>query len=201
MEKLPLNDPHWIPIWRAIDLRAAQIGDRELAVTDLERAKEGGELRGMRRSRDSGAYEYWLEPSRREFTWFQYSREVLEGPRKPSVRLPTDGWLFYIWKPDYDRLFPALSDDDHSAGSVRADQDDSNSLPQVRPGPKPRGDWPTLVARWLIAVAVDDPKRLQNVAALVAEASLFLDERMKRAPSDNKVLRAKIVELLQDIRR
>jgi hypothetical protein len=201
MEKLPLNDPRWIPIWTAIDLRAAQIADRELAVTDLERAMEGGELRGMRRSRDSGECEYWLEPSRREFTWFQYSREVLEGPRKPGVRLPTDDWLFYVWKPDYDRLFPVLADDDHSAGSVRADQDDSNSLPQVRPGPKPRGDWPTLIAQWLIAVAVDGPKRLQNVDALVVEANLFLHNRINWAPSDSKALRAKIVELLQEVRR
>ena len=70
-----------------------------------------------------------------------------------------------------------------------------------RPGPKPTGDWPTIVAAWLIAVAADDPKRLQNADVLVTEAQSFLRGETGWAPKEPKELRKTIVELLQLIRR
>jgi hypothetical protein len=70
-----------------------------------------------------------------------------------------------------------------------------------RPGPKPTGDWPTIVAAWLIAVAADDPKRLQNADVLVTEAQSFLRDEIGWAPKEPKELRKTIVELLRFIRR
>ena len=71
----------------------------------------------------------------------------------------------------------------------------------VKPGPKYTGDWPGLIAQWLITVAADDPKRLQNVDQLVTEAQNFLHNHIKWAPKDIKDLRAKIVDLLSLVRR
>jgi hypothetical protein len=70
-----------------------------------------------------------------------------------------------------------------------------------KPGPKPKGDWHTLLAQWLIAVAADDPKLLRNVAALVVEAAVFLQTEIGWAPAEAKDLRKKIDELLARVPR
>jgi hypothetical protein len=76
-----------------------------------------------------------------------------------------------------------------------------SSLPAKR-GPKPIKEWPTVLAAWLIKVACDDPDRLRgNVNALVRAAQDFLEEQIGYAPLDTGPVRAKIVELLQFVRR
>jgi hypothetical protein len=87
-------------------------------------------------------------------------------------------------------------------GSAPVDHaDDSDASPRVRPGTKPTGNWPTLIGRWLIEVQADDPKRLQNIDALVIDAQNFLDNQIRWSPSNTKRLRAVIVEWLTPVRR
>ena len=102
---------------------------------------------------------------------------------------------YFVWKPDLDALLGIASKtpSDHATA-------DDDAPTRVPPGPKPTKDWRTVLARWLIAVAVDDAQRLQNVDALVAEAKIFLDNRIGWAPQDNKDLRARIVDLLREVR-
>src|SRR5262249_8791557 len=151
---------------KAIELRKAQTGDHDLAVKDLEQAMTRGELRGMRRSRHSGEREHLFPPFKKQFfVWFYSCGIDEEEERRQAENYPFDDWAFYLWEPDLDRLY---------SGAQPDHDDGSGSPPPVKPGPKPRGDWPTLVAQWLIAVAADDRKRLQNVDALVTEAKIFL---------------------------
>jgi hypothetical protein len=122
-------------------------------------------------------------------------------PRTPTGVLRLPQWSqrdtrhdYFVWKPDLDALLGIASGgrdkDDHA--------DDAPS--SIKPGPKPTGNWYTLLAQWLIEVAVDDRQRLQNIDALVVEAKLFLNKEIGWAPSDNRDLRAKIVELLRRVR-
>jgi hypothetical protein len=193
MDKPPLDAPRWWPMQKAIDAHAAQTGDRELAVRDLEQAMESGKLRGMRRSRNSGKRELLSGPFGKLFIWFQCCTDIDDASeRRMSVDYPFDDWMFYVWKPDFDRLYSV----------ARSDHDDGGeSPPPVKPGKKPRGNWPMLVAQWLIEVAADDRQRLQNVDALVTEAKIFLRNQIQWAPKDDKDLRAKIRELLGRVRR
>src|SRR5262249_5509906 len=73
--------------------------------------------------------------------------------------------------------------------------------PRAKPGPKPEGDWYTVLAAWLIEVACDDPKRLRNVDALVPEAQAFLRAKISWAPKEPKDCRQKIVAFLQLVPR
>ena len=116
-----------------------------------------------------------------------YRQPLHQSPGGSYIVKPVRGWQFYVWQPDLDRIWPP------PAGSAPVDHDDdSDAPPRVKPGPKPRGDWPTLVAQWLIEVAVEDPKRLQNVDALVDRRTKFFAQPDQVGTKDNKVLRAKI---------
>ena len=108
-----------------------------------------------------------------------------------SIVNPVRAAHFYVWQPALDRIWPTANAPVHDEHD-----DDSNAPLRVKPGPKPREDWPTLLAQWLIAVAVENPKRLDNVDALVIDAQ----DQIKWTPSDPKVLRAKMVELLRGVR-
>ena len=206
MGKLPLDDPRWVSIEAAIELRTRQTGDLKSAVRDLTEAMAGGELRSQRRyivrpSRptDVTLVKEELEPAfwkshviDAHRTVFGLSVFIFRGTPQRGVMDRVEGG-FSIWMPDFDRLY--------SGEPRRAIEDDDSDDPPVKPGKKPHGDWPTLIAQWLIAVAADDRKRLQNVDALVVEANNFLRNRIKWAPKDDKALRKKIRELLKLIRR
>jgi hypothetical protein len=114
---------------------------------------------------------------------------VFVALRPPNYRGPFNqvgDFVYFLWHPDVEKawLAPRQADDD-------------GAPPRAKPGPKPTGDWHTLIAQWLIAVAADEPKRLRNVDALVLEAAAFLDSKIKWAPAEAKDLRKKIVELLE----
>lgn len=206
-EPLPLDDDaRWLPIEAAYQRRAERTGNTALADIDLTKALMEGHLRCMARSTTTGerkpipptmwADQIKLHSSRREGVLVVHRRQPDDDELVFCLIRPFRGWAFYIWQPDFDRIWPPPT------GSAPLDHDDdSNSPPPVKPGPKPRGDWPTLVAQWLIEVAADDPKRLQNVDALVTEAKIFLRNQIKWAPKDDKDLRAKIRELLGSVRR
>ena len=116
MDKLPLDDPRWWPMWNAIELRKVQTGDQDLGVKDLEQAMARGKLHGMRRSRDNGEREHLSPPFEKLFVWF-YSCGIDEvDVRREAANYPLDDWVFYVWKPDFDQLFltgaPAEHHDD-----------------------------------------------------------------------------------------
>ena len=90
MDKHP-DDPRWCPMLEAIELRTAQLGDRDMAILDLEQAIESGKLRGMRWSCASGESERLTAPFRELFAWFN---------GHPAL----DDWLYRVWKPDLDAL-------------------------------------------------------------------------------------------------
>ena len=197
-EKLLFDDPRWSPVVELHKLLSQRTGDPRLAAFDLTAALANNRLRCMRRNlageREAVPSTFWTDyqlcHSLNRLKVFPRAR-----PRDyavPSMR----GWIFYVWQPDFDRIFGP------PAGSAPVEHDDdSDTSPPVKPGRSRAEDWPTLIAQWLIAVAADDPQRLQNVDALVVEAQEFLDEQIQWSPSDDKVLRAKIRELLKLIRR
>jgi hypothetical protein len=96
---------------------------------------------------------------------------------------------YFVSRPRLDELYPA-----HEGRAI-------DGPLRERSGPKPKGDWPKVIARWLIKIAADDPNRLNNVSKLVNDASDFLQEEISWAPQENKKLRKEIVDLLQVFRR
>ena len=199
-EPLPLDDARWVLITTLVKERLIErSGSGDDAVRDLEQAMAQQGLRCMARSKDTGERKM-LPPTIWEeitITWRgpQYG-VIAEYRRRPGDHTWRQFmYRLFVWLPDLDRIWPLAVSAPVDQGNV------SDVTPQrVKPGPKPKGDWPTLLARWLIAVAAEGPKRLQNVDALVTDAQDFLDNQIEWAPKDNKVLRAKIVELLQDVR-
>jgi hypothetical protein len=200
--KLPLDDPRWCPMKAAIDLLEQQTGDMRLAVTRLERDMASGKLHWMRVDIATGAPErgtamFWtrqheidvvrlagFEPVR----IFRRTRE--RGPNEPrrwgdlmdfdDVRMRVFGHAYFVWLPDVAKLYPAM--------------------PQTaKPGPKPRGDWPTLIRLWVADIAPDDPRR-QNTDTLVIDAQDFLQKQIGWAPSNSTRLRTKMRELLRAAR-
>ena len=125
MDKLPLDDPRWWPMQNAIELRKAQTGDHDFAVMDLEQAMASGKLHSMRRSRHSGEREHLSPPFEKQFfVWF-YSCGIDEAEaRREAANYPFDDWVFYVWKPDFDRLFGRRAaeqdDDSYSKAPPRA---------------------------------------------------------------------------------
>jgi len=69
--------------------------------------------------------------------------------------------------------------------------------PPARPRTKPPGDWPMLVAAYLIKIAVNEPHRLHgDISDLVEAAQIFLESEIGWMPEE-RALRDKIVELLR----
>jgi len=90
MDKPP-DDPRWCPMLEAIELRTAQLGDRDFAILDLERAIDSGKLSGMRWSCASGESKRLTAPFRELFDWY-YGYGGL------------DDWLYRVWKPELNAL-------------------------------------------------------------------------------------------------
>ena len=149
------NDPLWYPMEAAIDLREQQTGDLGAAVLDLEQAMASGKLRSMRRNRVSSECErvaasFWkahvIDPSliplgsvtvyrRRDR---QYAAALGEFAHQPRRSLWTAGC--------------SMSGNRILTGCIPAARrltTTTTSPPRVKPGKKPTGDWPTLVAQWL----------------------------------------------------
>jgi hypothetical protein len=183
-----LDDPRWRPVDEEHKLLSQRLGHQRLAHVDLNRALADGRVRTMRRQIKGG------EPER-VLPEFWAHRDLVTHANGSFTRIPgglpdPGSFVYYLWHPDVEKVWPALRQDDDEVAPMRA-----------KPGTKPTGDWHTLIAQWLIAVAADDPKRLRNVDALVAEAAAFLLDEIEWAPAEPKDLRKKIVELLKRVSR
>jgi len=188
----------WVSLNEAFDAVKAAMRSRDLASRDLIGHMRSGQLASAARrvARDGSEMFEHLKPS----FWQSLTMQGIStgGVRVHGVDLKTradsEMW-FFVARRDFAKLYPA-------ARAAIADTIADADMPtRPRPGPKPKGDWPAVVAAWLIAVACDDPKRLQNVDALIDEAKDFLNEQIKWAPQERKELRKKIVELLRFVRR
>jgi hypothetical protein len=117
MGKLPLNDPRWLAMKAAIDLREQQTADVGLALRDIEQAMASGKLRSMRRDLAGGEAElvaavFWET----HFVGYLTPLSVIICRQTDSDRYKTDeygnlaaerldGWAFYIWKPDLEKYW------------------------------------------------------------------------------------------------
>jgi hypothetical protein len=206
------DDPRWIPIKAAVQARERQAGALRLAIVDLEDAMRSGRLRAMRRDFETGerahmAAAFWQDHFIDVFeatgsVWFfcRSPERPADRPRRfgaldhfPDVRLDT--FALYIWRPDLGKLFGV------AGAPIDHDDDDDSATPPVKPGPKPRGNWPTLVEAWIAAMEKDGTNSPPNIDALMADAQIFLHNRLKWAPSNTKRLRKVIIEKLKLVRR
>jgi hypothetical protein len=193
------DDPRWLPIKAAHQRWVERTQDNELAFIELTKALR----HDLRCRKQSATGERTLvepamwTPDRLMLCFGRDGLRVVERVQPgESTVLTVRGW-FFVWLPDLDRFLPP------PAASTPVDDDDASDEPprRVKPGKKPREDWPTLVGQWLIEVAADDPKRLQNVDTLVGEAQDILDKEIGWSPSNTKRLRAVIVEWLKRVHR
>jgi hypothetical protein len=182
-----LDDPRWLPAQEQYKLLYERSGHSQLVNVDLNKALANGRVRSMRRNIKTGEPERLLPE-------FWAHRELVIHATGSFTRTqdgPDPGdFVYFLWHPDVEKVWPALRQ-----------EDDEAAPPRARPGPRPKDDWYTRIAQWLIAVAVDNPKRLQNVDVLVVEATDFLQNKIDWAPKEPKELRKKIVELLELVSR
>jgi len=117
------------------------------------------------------------------------------GPEEQSAHA-TERWLF-VDPARFEKLHP-----DAATPETAASASANNTLPPRRkPGRKFRDDWPILLGAWLVEVACDNPKRLRNVNALIAEAETVLKEELDDWAPPEKELRMMIVEFLLRVPR
>ena len=117
MGELPLDDPRWISLQTAIELRQHQTGDKWIALGDLERGLASDQLRCWRRNIASNKCEevrarFWTAldfdfgPGRsRRFGAPDFPRVTIRERSVQRAADCTDGWAYYVWRPDLDRLY------------------------------------------------------------------------------------------------
>ena len=109
------------PMQAAIELRQQQTGNLSLAIVELDRGLASGELRSMRRNIASGKAEslfatFWTKKLGIDFRFRSEGVPRLFAlPEPPRIVFrPTsaheaagrvEGWMYYVWRPDLDRLY------------------------------------------------------------------------------------------------
>jgi hypothetical protein len=208
---LPLGSPDWIPIAEAHKLLCSLTGSRDLAAKDLTdaMADEDEDRRvpamrrcftyGIRRKAD-GSHERVLVGPERELLprgyWTEHELQSWSDAtfvtRRSNNPASIKGYAYFVWKPALAKRWPA-------AFAPRVDA--AQRSERHRPGPKPKDEWPKLMAAKLIHRAVYDPESLRNIDALVPIMKEFLQDEIGWAPKDPKEIRKEIVFLLQFVRR
>jgi hypothetical protein len=200
----------WFPATEAVTRLTRPLGHPKLAMDQLcrdIRSKGSKRLPAATRCIGSETFER-LKPSKLESFSVESlleanaaeigvrpDDEIIDGgvfgpPEEQSAAAPTtECWLF-VDLARFEKLHPDAA---ASAGDL---------MPLRRPpGPKPTGDWYMVLAKWLIRVTYEDSKQLENVDTLVLQAQAFLTGEIGWAPEEPKILRRKIVELLELTRR
>jgi hypothetical protein len=131
---------------------------------------------------------------------------LFRAPRRGEGSVYIEGPGFaghvFICRADLDKYYSTPTTGERpaptTAGGHRIDDDE----PRRKPGPKPRDDWPMLLAAKLIDVALNEPENLKNVDGLVQYMrGTFLPKQIDWAPADKEAVRKMIVQLLQFVRR
>jgi hypothetical protein len=128
-EQPPLDDdPRWLPIEDAHQRRNERTGSNRLAAADLTKEQAQRHVRSMARSLRSGeprrvAPAEWVDEI--ELLFWKNRPRVFS--RRPSVRMiarrPTRvreqvrDWAFYVWKPDFETVWPPPPDTSSEAPS------------------------------------------------------------------------------------
>jgi hypothetical protein len=203
IERPLLDDADRLPLTEALVQFVKRTDSLGLAIREMEQALAQDRMPVMAQSVATGEKQ-WVEAS----MWPElrlYSQTPAAGGwciayRKPDpsyvggVKLFLPGSVFFVSQATYKMVWPSADmppvKSDTSAGETR-------TLPRLPPGRKPMDDWPNEIAKWLVAVAAEDAKRLQHVDELVGEAREFFQPRGKKLPEDDKALRKRIRELLE----
>jgi hypothetical protein len=202
-----LDDPRWRPVQEEYKLITQCSGHKTLALLDLNETLANNRVQSMRRHTESGErqrlhahtesaeheglFEYW--GNHKLLLWSDESLVVVpRRPDPPGFVKPVRGFAFFLWHPDVVKVWPALQS--------QTDEDDAKPV-LATPGTKPRGDWPTKVGAWLILKAVEDPRQLENIDALVEGAMNHLQQEIDWAPQTTARIRMKILDFLQLLRR
>jgi hypothetical protein len=189
----PLDDARWLPLTAAHQRWAARTFDDRLALNMLAEAlgtaRDG--LPTMHLSttgkRRRLKHTIWTERLTLRLDGNGLRVVLRPEPKDPfHIVRSFPGW-FFVWQPAFERIWPIASPVEH----------DATTPP---PGLKPKRNWPGLLAAWLVAVAVANPKRLENVDVLVEDATEFLQKKIGWAPADSKQIRKRIADLLQYVR-
>ena len=130
--------------------------------------------------------EYWTEHEVQ--SWSDATFVTGRNNNPASIK----GYAYLVWKPALAKRWPAVF-----APPVDAAQRSERH----KPGPKPKDEWPKLMAAELIHRAVYDAESLRNIDALVPLMKEFLEGEIGWAPKDPKEIRKEIAFLLQFVRR
>jgi hypothetical protein len=153
-ERLPLDDPRWVPLIDAYKLLSPQAG---FATYDLLAALRSDKLRCMRRSmtnpseRERVSASFWQDVEIDESMINLGRIRIYRAPRirvipeklYPVPGMPLgEGWAFFVWKPDFDTIWskPLLD-------KVKSDQQQPIIRQGQPPGPEATKNWRLEVAR------------------------------------------------------
>jgi hypothetical protein len=149
---LPLEDPRWvalIPEHRRLTERLSSGG---LAAADFTKAMADGVVRCMGRragGRELVPPSFWVDY---ELDWGTRSGlGVRPRMRKSGAYVHVRGWVFFIWKPDVDKLWPA--NPSPPAEESKVEQEAESASSKGIPGRRPTRDWPIVVAVEVVRLA------------------------------------------------
>jgi hypothetical protein len=113
------DDPRWLPVAEAHRRLAIRLGNGRLAALDLTEALGRfsihctDEIRCMRRSTVDGGWQavrptFWVEHELSGWSdgLFVIRRRGFRDPRFPDVVVPLRWWVFYVWRPDFEKQWP-----------------------------------------------------------------------------------------------
>src|SRR5262249_1244752 len=145
---LPLESPHWWPIFAALEHHSERVGSDQLVIWDFDKALKAGQLRTMVRRQDgceelaaSAWNDFYITPTIQLTPGCpgQYRRGgtgMTVWSRKLGGRIIPFHW-FLVWRPDYEKIFP------NAATPPAKSRATSPEMPENR-GRKPVHDWADL---------------------------------------------------------
>jgi hypothetical protein len=148
---LPLEDPRWIPLIIEHKRLAERLTSSGLAAGDLTKAMADGVIRSMGRKaggRELLSSKFWAKDY--ELYWSRIHGLELHPRRRGNVYVPVRGWVFFIWEPDRDKLWPP---NPSPPAEPKVEQEAEDSPSKGIPGRRPTRDWPIVVAAEVVRLA------------------------------------------------
>jgi hypothetical protein len=190
----PLDDPRWVSLAMAHHTRSEQLtGARfsSLASSHLMEGLKSGKLRCMRESR-TNTRERELVPASfwhglridadPDLGLIQIHRGLPIQGNPPDLRTHVHGWAYYVWKPDFDKLWPP----------AEADHETTETSPRRKPGPPARHEWPLVVGAELIRRAKAG-KKDPTAAAMIKHCEKTFSDQFSPGLKEMQVLLKKLL--------
>ena len=158
--KLPLDDPRWLPLPRALEYCGRRIGSEFFAPLEMQQEFAAGRIRTAARYLDQST-----RPSTSKvalLTTASWKGRTLIWKRKgllsDSFKKGLHPSMIYVWQPDLEKKWaPPSPPPSLSERATEPPERPSEPLdlapdvsPRRKPGKRPTKDWPTHVARELI---------------------------------------------------